>query len=189
MLAARANTRLRLLASQLAPTAVQRSMASSAVAKVGDQLPDVTLYEGQPGYGAPKEVKLRELFAGKKGILFAVPGAFTPGCSKTHVPSYVADYDALRAKGVEVIVCTATNDAYVMEAWGRDQGASGKVLMLSDKDAALAKALGVANQSGALVRSGRYSAVVENNVLKSFNLADAGGGLACTLANVVYTQL
>ena len=150
---------------------------------------DVTLYEGQPGYGTPKEIKLRDLFAGKKGILFAVPGAFTPGCSKTHVPSYVADYDALRAKGVEVIVCTATNDAYVMEAWGRDQGAVGKVMMLSDKDAALAKALGVANQSGALVRSGRYSAVVENNVLKSFNLADTGGGMSCTLANVVYTQL
>ena len=185
--AARVNTRLRLLASQLAPAAAQRAM--SGVAKVGDQLPDVTLYEGQPGYGAPKEVKLRDLFAGKKGILFAVPGAFTPGCSKTHVPSYVADYDTLRAKGVKVIVCTATNDPYVMEAWGRDQGAVGKVLMLSDKDAALAKALGVANQSGALVRSGRYSAVVENNVLKSFNLADTGGGMSCTLANVVYTQL
>jgi len=135
------------------------------------------------------QVKLRDVFAGKKGILLAVPGAFTPGCSKSHLPSYVADFEKLKAKGCEVIVCTATNDAYVMYAWGKDQGATGKVLMLSDKDAELAKALGVSKDGGAIVRSGRYSAVVENNVLKSFNLADAGGGMECTLASAVESQL
>lgn len=180
----------------------------------GDQLPDVTLYEGQPDYGTPKEVrlcpgsrvgwalflsnsdsalsrkvKLRDLFKGKKGILFAVPGAFTPGCSKSHVPSYLADYDALRAKGVDVVVCTATNDPFVMYAWGVQQGVGDKIRMLSDKEAKLAAALGVANQSGCITRSGRYSAVVEDNTLRSFNLADAGGGMACTLSNVVMSQL
>lgn len=75
-------------------------------------------------------MKLRDLFKGKKGILFAVPGAFTPGCSKTHLPSYVADFEKLKAKGVDVIVCTATNDKYVMHAWGVEQGAQGKARRL-----------------------------------------------------------
>ena len=105
------------------------------------------------------------------------------------MPSYVRDYDALKAKGVQVIVCTATNDAYVMEAWGRDQGVGDKVRMLSDKDAELAKALGVAKVGPAAIRSGRYSAVIEDNVLKSFNLADAGGGMECTLSDAVRSQL
>ena len=75
-------------------------------------------------------MKLRDVFKGKKGILFAVPGAFTPGCSKSHLPSYIADFDKLKAKGVDVIVCTATNDSYVMAAWGEQQGATGKVRMV-----------------------------------------------------------
>ena len=181
-----------LTAPQTQPTRLLHSSPVSAmagVAKVGDQLPDVTLHEGQPNYGAPKEVRLRELFAGKKGILFAVPGAFTPGCSKSHVPSYVQDYDLLLSKGVEVIVCTATNDAYVMYAWGVDQKVGNKIRMLSDKDAKLATALGVANQSGCITRSGRYSAVVVDNKLASFNLQTAGGDLACTLSNVILSQV
>ncbi len=135
------------------------------------------------------QVKLRDVFKGKKGILIAVPGAFTPGCSKSHLPSYVADYDKLKAKGCQVVVCTATNDPYVMYAWGKDQGAEGKVLMLSDKDAELAKALGVTKEGGAILRSARYSAVVEDNKFKSFNLADAGGGMECTLAASAADQL
>lgn len=173
-------------------TRVRASCARlSIMAKVkpGDQLPDVVLTEGAPDYGKGTDVKLRDLFKGKKGILFAVPGAFTPGCSKTHLPSYIADAAKLKAKGIEVVVCTATNDAFVMAAWGQAQGAGGKVMMLADPKADLAKALGVEKQSGALTRSGRYSMLVEDNVVKAFNDADEGGGMECTLSNVIYDAL
>ena len=83
--------------------------------KVGDKIPSVTLMKGQPDFGAPEPVDLAELIAGKKVIIFAVPGAFTPGCSKSHVPSFITAKDELQEKGVDLVVCVATNDAYVME--------------------------------------------------------------------------
>lgn len=83
--------------------------------KVGDKLPDVTMAEGQADYGSPVEVQLGELIAGKKVAIFAVPGAFTPGCSKSHLPSFIDAQDELKGKGVELTICIATNDAYVME--------------------------------------------------------------------------
>ena len=83
--------------------------------KVGDALPSVVLKEGQADYGKPKDVNLSELVRGKKVAIFAVPGAFTPGCSKSHLPSFIAALEELKAKGVELTICIATNDAYVME--------------------------------------------------------------------------
>ena len=77
--------------------------------------------------GKPSQVRIAELFAGKKGVLFGVPGAFTPGCSKTHLPGYVADAEALRSAGAEVVVCVSVNDTFVMGAWGDAHGAAGKV--------------------------------------------------------------
>ena len=106
---------------------------------VGDQVPSVTLFEDSPG----GKVELESLCAGKKVVMFGVPGAFTPGCSKTHLPGYVAAAADLKAGGVDEIVCVSVNDPFVMEAWGKDQSAGGKVRMLADTTAELTKALGL----------------------------------------------
>src|SRR5436309_1125733 len=99
--------------------------------KVGDSLPlDLKLKEMRDG--APKDVGLGEIFKGKRVVLFAVPGAFTPTCSMKHLPGFVGDADKIRAKGVDDIVCVAVNDAFVMDAWGKASGATGKVRMLAD---------------------------------------------------------
>jgi hypothetical protein len=94
-------------------TSTSLKMASEV--KVGDTLPSVVLKEGQADYASPKDVQLDDLIKGKKVAIFAVPGAFTPGCSKSHLPSFITAQDELKAKGVELTICTATNDAYVME--------------------------------------------------------------------------
>jgi peroxiredoxin len=91
------------------------SAAAEEEVKVGTALPDVTLMEGQADYGKPEEVKLLELIKGKKVAIFAVPGAFTPGCSKSHLPSFMTAKGELASKGVEMVICVATNDAFVME--------------------------------------------------------------------------
>ena len=106
---------------------------------VGDKLPNVVLYENSPD----GKVELVPLCAGKKVVIFGVPGAFTPGCSNTHLPGYVAAADKLKTKGVDEIVCVSVNDPFVMEAWGKDQSAGGKVRMLADTTADLTKALGL----------------------------------------------
>ncbi|MBX9698399.1 MAG: peroxiredoxin [Acetobacteraceae bacterium] len=109
--------------------------------KVGDSIPSTKLMQGT-GEG-PKEVSTDDLFKGKTVVLFGVPGAFTPTCSAKHMPSFVQNFDALKAKGVDVIACMAVNDAFVMGAWGKDQGAGDKVMMLADGSAAFTKQLGL----------------------------------------------
>eukprot|EP01025_Chloroclados_australasicus_P043948 TRINITY_DN4724_c1_g1_i2.p1 TRINITY_DN4724_c1_g1~~TRINITY_DN4724_c1_g1_i2.p1 ORF type:complete len:163 (+),score=29.04 TRINITY_DN4724_c1_g1_i2:164-652(+) len=156
--------------------------------QVGDQLPDATLWENNPD-GA---VKIRELFAGKKGVIFAVPGAFTPTCSNSHLPSYIEKYDELVAAGVEVIVCVSVNDPFVMAAWGEKVGATGKVRMLSDKSYELTKPLGMeldATPKLGNVRSQRYSMIVVDNVIKVFNLEENPGATACSLAPNILEQI
>jgi len=96
-------------------TSLSMSTTVEEEVKVGTKLPDVTLMEGQADYGKPEAVKLLDLIKGKKVAIFAVPGAFTPGCSKSHLPSFITAKEELAAKGVEMIICVATNDAYVME--------------------------------------------------------------------------
>ncbi len=98
--------------------------------KVGDQIPSMKLMMGTPE--GPKETSTDEIFKGKKVVLFAVPGAFTPTCSVKHLPSFVQNIDALKAKGVDTVACIAVNDAFVMAAWGKEQGTEGKVTMLAD---------------------------------------------------------
>ncbi|KAL6045852.1 hypothetical protein STEG23_024356 [Scotinomys teguina] len=116
-----------------------RSFSSAAVAmapiKVGDSLPSVEVFEGEPG----KKVNLAELFKGKKGVLFGVPGAFTPGCSKTHLPGFVEQAGALKAKGVQVLACLSVNDVFVTQEWGRAHQADGKVQLLADPTGAFGK--------------------------------------------------
>ena len=134
-----------------------------------DKLPNITLKEGQADYGKPVEVKLLDLTAGKKVAIFAVPGAFTPGCSKSHLPSFVTAMDDLKSKGIETVICTATNDAYVMEAWGRTSGAADAgIKFLADDAAELCTALGLTMTSGCLTRSKRYSLIADDGVVTHY---------------------
>lgn len=114
-----------------------------------------------------------ELFANKKVVLFAVPGAFTPTCSEAHLPGYVVLADELKAKGVDVIACVSVNDAFVMQAWGEAQNAS-EILMLGDGDASFTKALGLEMDTGGFggIRSQRYAMVIENGTVTKLNVEE-----------------
>jgi peroxiredoxin len=150
--------------------------------KVGDQLPDGTLGEfietaTEACAVGPNNFQVADLAKGKKIALFAVPGAFTPTCSSKHLPGYVELHDQLKAKGIDEIWCVSVNDPFVMGAWGRDQGVSGKVRMLADGSAAWTKQMGLEldlNGRGMGVRSQRYSALIENGVVKQLNVEKPG---------------
>lgn len=141
--------------------------------QVGDKIPSVTLHVmGEKG---PVKVTTDELFAGKKVVLFAVPGAFTPGCSNTHLPGYVVNIDDIKAKGVDEVICTAVNDAFVLSAWGKSQNAE-YLTMLADGNAELATALGLTMDGsghGLGVRSQRYAMIVNDGVVELLNV-DSG---------------
>jgi peroxiredoxin len=143
--------------------------------QVGDKVPAVSLRvltsEG------PKEVTSDELFAGKRVAFFAVPGAFTPTCSLRHLPGYVDKAEALKAKGVDTIACVSVNDAFVMGAWGKDQKAEDKVMMLADGSGDFTRAVGLeldATRNGLGKRSQRYSMLVDNGVVKALHVEAAG---------------
>jgi peroxiredoxin len=143
--------------------------------KIGDKIPSATLTE--MGEGGPKPVTTDALFAGKKVALFALPGAFTPTCSAKHVPGYVQNYETLKAKGIDTIACLSVNDAFVMGAWGKDQGADGKVRMLADGNGEFTRAVGLefdASKFGMGKRSQRYSMIVDDGVVKSLNVEEPG---------------
>jgi peroxiredoxin len=143
--------------------------------QVGDKVPAVNLRVLSPE--GPKEVTSDELFSGKKVAFFAVPGAFTPTCSQRHLPGYVEKAAALKAKGVDTIVCVSVNDAFVMGAWGKDQKAEDKVLMLADGNADFTKAVGLdADFSGYGMgtRSQRYAMLLEDGVVKVLNVEKPG---------------
>ncbi|HHX8467951.1 TPA: peroxiredoxin [Vibrio diabolicus] len=114
-----------------------------------------------------------ELFANKKVVLFAVPGAFTPTCSEAHLPGYVVLADELKAKGVDLIACVSVNDAFVMQAWGEAQNAS-EILMLGDGDASFTKALGLEMDTGGFggIRSQRYAMIIENSIVTKLNVEE-----------------
>ncbi|MFH4828142.1 peroxiredoxin [Vibrio diabolicus] len=114
-----------------------------------------------------------ELFANKKVVLFAVPGAFTPTCSEAHLPGYVVLADELKAKGIDLIACVSVNDAFVMQAWGEAQNAS-EILMLGDGDASFTKALGLEMDTGGFggIRSQRYAMIIENGIVTKLNVEE-----------------
>jgi peroxiredoxin len=157
------------------------------MAKVGDKVPSATLYE--LGSEGPKPVKTEELFAaGKKVVVFALPGAFTPTCSAKHVPGFVADADKFKAKGVDTIACISVNDAFVMGAWGKDQKADGKVKMLADGSAKFTQAMGLSMdlvERGMGVRSQRYAMVVDNGVIKHLFVEKPGAFEVSAADNVL----
>ena len=134
--------------------------------QVGDRIPDATLkVMGEKG---PQDVSTAELFGGKKVVLFAVPGAFTPTCSMAHLPGFVAHADAIKARGVDSIVCLSVNDAFVMDAWGKGANAE-ELHMVADWDASFTKALGLemdASAFGLGVRSQRFAMVVDDGVVQ-----------------------
>ncbi|MGC8475350.1 MAG: peroxiredoxin [Acetobacteraceae bacterium] len=144
--------------------------------KVGDTIPSMKLMQATAE--GPKEISTDDIFRGKKVVLFAVPGAFTPTCSARHLPGFVQNIDALRAKGVDTVACIAVNDAFVMGAWGKDQGTDGKVMMLADGSAAFAKALGLELDlmgRGMGVRSQRYALVADDGKITHLGVEQPGG--------------
>ena len=150
--------------------------------KVGDKLPAGTLseyieVEGNGCTVGPNTFNVEDLVKGKKVVIFGLPGAFTPTCSAKHVPSYLADYDKLKAKGVDDIICMSVNDPFVMGAWARDQKSNGKVRMMADGSAAYTKALGLEldlTARGMGVRCQRFSMLVDNGVVKTLNIEGPG---------------
>jgi glutaredoxin/glutathione-dependent peroxiredoxin len=164
--------------------------------KAGDRLPAGSLNEFIEVETAgctigPNEFKVEDLTRGKKVVLFGLPGAFTPTCSAKHVPSYVANYDKLKSKGVDAIYCMSVNDAFVMGAWAKDQKAGGKVHMMGDGSAAYTKALGLELDliaRGMGVRCQRFSALIENGVVKTLNI-EAPGKYEVSGAETILQQL
>jgi glutaredoxin/glutathione-dependent peroxiredoxin len=143
--------------------------------KVGDKIPQATFKYLTPE--GPKEITSDELFGGKKVAFFAVPGAFTPTCSQRHLPGYLDKAAALKAKGVDTIACVSVNDAFVMGAWGKDQKAEDKVIMLADGSGDFARAVDLeldATRAGLGKRSQRYSMLVDNGVVKALHVEAAG---------------
>jgi len=164
--------------------------------KVGDRLPEGTLTEmidvETPGCSiGPNAFAVGDLAKGKRIAIFGLPGAFTPTCSAKHVPSYLGNYDKLKAKGVDEVWCVSVNDAFVMGAWGREQKSAGKVRMMADGSAALTKALGLEmdlTARGMGVRSQRYSMLVEDGVVKQLNV-EAPGKFEVSDADTMLKQL
>jgi glutaredoxin/glutathione-dependent peroxiredoxin len=143
---------------------------------VGDRIPSVTLK--QLTSEGVKEFTTDEIFRGKRVVLIAVPGAFTPACSQRHLPGYVDKAADIKAKGIDEIACVAVNDAFVMGAWGRDQKAEGKVRMLADGSGDFTRALGLEldlSKGGLGMRSKRYSILVDDGVVKSLNVEQQPG--------------
>ncbi len=144
--------------------------------KVGDAMPSMKLMTATAD--GPKEVDTADLFKGKKVVLFAVPGAFTPTCSAKHLPGFLSNHDAIKAKGVDSIVAMAVNDAFVMGAWAKDQNVGERITMLADGSAALTKALGLEldlTARGLGVRSQRFAAVVEDGRITHLAVEPPGG--------------
>lgn len=140
------------------------------------------LFEDSPA----NKVNLADLSAKGKVVVFAVPGAFTPGCSKTHLPGFVASADKIKeSSGVKEIVCLSVNDPFVMQAWGKEHEATNKVRMLADVSGEFTKAVDLGLELAPLggYRSKRYSMVVENGVVTQLNVEPDGTGLSCSLAD------
>lgn len=159
--------------------------------KVGEKLPAFTFFTPTAD-GGKAEVTTDAVFAGKKVVLVAVPGAFTPTCSKTHIPGFVQKFDEIRAKGVDAIAVTAVNDAYVMGAWRDALGAAGKITFLADGSAGFAKAVGLdidLTAGGMGVRSTRYAAIVVDGVVKELQVEENAGQATCSAAPSILEKL
>ncbi|MEM9254872.1 MAG: peroxiredoxin [Pseudomonadota bacterium] len=154
----------------------------------GDKIPACTLKT--MGAEGPTDITTDDIFGGKKVVLFAVPGAFTPGCSMTHLPGYVVNADKIKAKGVDTIVCMSVNDAFVMGAWGKDQNAE-ELLMLADGNGDLTAALGLeldGSGFGLGTRSQRFAMIVEDGTVTHLNV-EPGAGIDVSSAETIMELL
>ncbi len=144
--------------------------------QVGDTIPSMKLMAATPN--GPKEVATDDLFKGKKVVMFATPGAFTPTCSAKHLPGFVEHADAIRAKGVDTIICMAVNDPFVMGAWAKDQGVGDKVVMLADGSGTFTRALGLEldlGPRGLGTRSQRFALIAEDGKVTHLAIEQPGG--------------
>jgi peroxiredoxin len=156
---------------------------------VGDSIPAVKIMEGTAE--GPKELDTGAFFAGRTVVLFGVPGAFTPTCSARHLPGFVEHHDAIKAKGVDAIACMAVNDAFVMKAWGKDQGAIEKVTMIADGSAAFTRALGLEldlTARGLGVRCQRFALIARNGKVTHIGV-EAAGAFEVSSAEAVLAAL
>ena len=158
--------------------------------RVGDRLPEATFkVRTADGLG---DVTTAEVFGGKKAVLFAVPGAFTPTCHTKHLPSFLEHGEELKAKGVATIACVAVNDAFVLDQWAKANDVQGRVMMLSDGNGTFTKAIGMeldASGAGLGVRSLRYSMVVEDGVVKVLNVEESPGVMEVSGADKLLAAL
>ena len=158
--------------------------------QVGDKLPEATF--AVMGAEGPEQKSTADVFGGRKVVLFAVPGAFTPTCHKGHMPGFVKHTDEIKAKGVDAVACTSVNDVFVMDAWAKESGATGKIEMLADGSADFAKKIGLdldLTERGLGMRSKRYSMLVEDGVVKSVNVEAAPPDHDVSSATTMLTQL
>lgn len=171
------------------PRGIIRLEGGERMIQEGERLPDVAVMEMVDG--KPSPVSLAELTKGKRAVLFAVPGAFTPTCHAKHLPGFVEQADAIRAKGVSDIFCLSVNDAFVMDAWGKAGAVGGKVRMLADGNGALTRALGLemdASGFGMGQRSQRYAMIIRDGVVEAL-LREPGPGLSVSSAEAVLQKL
>ena len=156
----------------------------------GDKLPEATLMH--LGDAGPAPISTGELFGGKTVALFDVPGAFTPTCSNQHLPGFIEKSEELRAAGVDTIVCLSVNDAFVMGAWGQQQGVAGKVMMVADGNAELTQKMGLSMDGsvhGMGTRSLRYSMIVRDGVMETLNIEQNPGKAVDSGAENLLSQL
>lgn len=157
--------------------------------KIGDRLPETSFKEMTAD--GPQPVATADVFKGRKVVLFSVPGAFTPTCSARHLPGFIDKADEIKAKGVDEIVCTAVNDAFVMGAWGKASGAEGKVRLLADGSGDFARAIGLTldlTAGGLGIRGQRFSMLVNDSVVEQLNV-EQGGAFEVSSAEHILGQL
>ena len=157
---------------------------------IGSRLPEATFKVVTPS--GPGTKTTGEVFSGKRVVLFAVPGAFTPTCHSNHLPGYLENLDAFKAKGVDLVACTAVNDVFVLDAWAAATGAQGKILFLADGNGDFAKAVGLdldASGIGLGLRSQRYAMLVEDGVVKVLNLEDVASNAEQSSAAAILAAL
>lgn len=158
--------------------------------KVGDPLPDVTFTIMTPD--GPQPTTTAEVFKGRKVVLFAVPGAFTPTCSMNHLPGFLEKAAEFKARGIDEIVVVAVNDVFVMDAWSKYSGAAGKIKFLADGSGNFAKAIGLTldlTDRGLGIRSQRYSMLVDDGVVKKLNVEESVGKAETSGADALLKQI
>ena len=156
--------------------------------QVGDSIPEATM--NIMGDKGPQKITTADIFSGKKVVLFAVPGAFTPTCSAAHLPGYVANADKIKAAGVDAIVCVSVNDAFVMDAWSKGQNAE-EIMMVGDGNGDFTKAMGTVLDGsgfGLGARSTRYSLIAEDGKITALNL-EQGGAFEVSSAEAILAAL